>query len=746
MTLNDFIAHINSTASTPHNEHPLAEHLKETARLAIEYGPPEAAPWLQLAGLWHDLGKYRPGFQRYIRQNPDAHAKECVAPRSKTHSTAGALLALDRFGPAGQVLAYLIASHHAGLYDGQNLRSRLQDPDARRELDEALAAAPTELIETNFAPELRQTPGSKSGFALWLRLLFSALVDADFLDTERFMDEEKARQRGAYPTLTELSKCFDDHMTAKQADISHTPDTPVNRLRADVLRQCRIAAAKPPGLYSLTVPTGGGKTLSSLAFALDHARQHGKRRIIYAIPYTSIIEQTAEVFTDIFGTENVLEHHSQAEADPSDETARLRLASENWDAPLIVTTNVQLFESLFAAKTSRCRKLHNLIDSVVILDEAQCLPPEYLQPILDVLNLLARHYGVTVLLCTATQPALASRRYFDTARNRRGLDNVTEIIEQPDDLYRTLKRVDVRLPADWQTTTAWNALATELSQRDCVLAIVNTRADARALWEHLPPGTLHLSALMCGAHRASVIEEIRQRLAARRSGLDTRPLRVVSTQLVEAGVDLDFPVVYRAFAGLDSLAQAAGRCNREGRLERGEVVVFNPPKAPPPGQLRQAADACLSVLQTHSGDPLALELFEPYFDRLYYGIDLDTKGIVRDLTPESNLDIRFRTAAENFRLIDDEDQAAIFVRYANHPDIDMLLLRLEKEGPERWLMRKLQRYAVNIPRRQLTPLLARGDVNEVRPGCYVQRSNLLYDAQLGLLAKDTKTPPDKLIL
>lgn len=718
--------------------HMLEEHLAAVAGLAGDFAAPFGArEFAVLAGRWHDLGKYRQGFQKYIRShaNENSHPKFRVTSRDKTHAAAGAVHAVKRFGTRGRILAYLIEGHHGGLRDwagGLDGRLSSDNTDTRREYDEARAAAPAELLAEGGVPDLRLVvPGGSAGCALWLRMLFSCLVDADFLDTEAFMDEGKTQTRAGFATLDELADRFDRHMARLKINAA---DTPVNRLRAEVLAQCRARAAEAPGLFSLTVPTGGGKTLSSLAFALEHARRHGKRRIIYAIPYTSIVEQTADVFAQAVGVENVVEHHSQADYDEeaSQDSLRARLASENWDAPLVVTTNVQLFESLFATKVSRCRKLHNLVDSLIILDEAQCLPPEFLQPILDVLNLLARHYGVTVVLCTATQPALASKTYFDAARNRRGLDAVREIIADPPELYRRLKRVDVQLP-DWDSRSSWKDIAARIASEDCVLAIVNTRGDARRLWHLLPEGTLHLSALMCGAHRAEVIREIRQRLADKRAGRDGRPLRVVSTSLVEAGVDVSFPVVYRAFGGLDAIAQAAGRCNREGEQVRGRVVVFQPPEAPPPGHQRLAADACLDVLRNWQGDPLALERFEPYFDRLYYNIDLDKNGIGDLLTRDANrLEIQFRTAADKFRLIDDEDQATVFVRYSGYPDIDGLLLRLANEGPERWLMRKLQRCAVTVRKRSVDRMAMTGDVREVQPGCFVQQNDLLYDPVLGL--------------
>ena len=405
---------------------------------------------------------------------------------------------------------------------------------------------------------------------------------------------------------------------------------------------------------------------------------------------------------------------------------------------MVVTTNVQLFESLFAAKTSRCRKLHNLVGSVIVLDEAQQLPPAFLQPILDVLKLLVAHYGVTVVLCTATQPALSSTDYFDTSKNLRGLHNVREIIDNPDALFAALKRVQVELPPDWTTPTPWADIAAQLSAEDCVLAIVNTRKAARELQRLMPEGTLHLSALMCGAHRKDVIAHIKERLKAKREGRDTRPLRVVSTQLVEAGVDIDFPVVYRALAGLDSIAQAAGRCNREGRMEGlGRVVVFVPPERPPLGHLRKGADACISTLHGQAHDPLARSLFAHYFTEFYHSVDLDQHRVVNLLTVQPrDLAVKFRTAADAFRLIDDADSATVVVRYAAHQQhIESLLNTLVVEGPQRWLMRKLQRYTVTIPQRLATPMLNQGDLTLPMPGLYVlANTDNLYSNILGLIS------------
>lgn len=746
--------------------HLLAAHLQSVAKMAADFSAtfePATATrrWAYLAGLWHDLGKYRPGFQRYVTQgdNPNAHIEGKVGGREKTHSAAGALWAMQQLGEshgtkgalAARVLAYLIAGHHAGLDDwNSGLNERLAGPDAKTELQEARDAHPPESILSHgdFVPDLRSIPGGPKGFALWVRMLFSCLVDADFLDTEAHFDAGKPARRDGFPTLEKMQTAFNTYMAAKAAaaDITST----VNTLRADVLCQCRDKAALPAGFFSLTVPTGGGKTLSSLAFALKHAQTHGKRRVIYAIPYTSIIEQTADVFRAVFkdlGDEVLIEHHSQADAADKDETARSRLACENWDAPLIVTTNVQLFESLFAAKTSRCRKLHNLVNSVIVLDEAQQLPPEFLQPILDVLNLLVKHYGVTVVFCTATQPALSTTDYFDASKNLHGPENVREIIDNPDALFDALKRVEVQLPQDWKISTPWAEIAAQLTQEDCVLAIVSTRKAARELHRMLPPGTLHLSALMCGVHRKAVIDQIKARLKAKREGTDLQPLRVVSTQLVEAGVDIDFPVVYRALAGLDSIAQAAGRCNREGQLKsKGRVVVFVPPELPPVGHLRKAAQACISTLHGQQAEPLARALFATYFRDFYSKVELDSKGVCQLLTVEpTTLGVKFRSASEAFRLIDDQDSATVVVRYAPYSEeLEMLLATLASKGPERWLMRKLQRYTVSIHKRVADKMLTQGDLTLPMPGLYVQvNADNLYDLTLGLKLESDLYDPGK---
>lgn len=727
--------------------HDLPNHLAGVSALAACFARDFGEEWARLAGLWHDLGKYRPGFQAYIRgrsgfDRENAHI-EGQGGRVE-HSAAGALHAVDARGELqGRLLAYLIAGHHAGLPDWNGDPSSLYQrlDKARREghLEEVLGVKPPQaILDADGLKPVSRPKGKAEDLHLWLRLLFSCLVDADFLDTEAYMEPGKAATRAAYPSIGDLLIRFTAHMARLRAE---APATSVNAVRERVLAQCieRAGEERGNGLFSLTVPTGGGKTLASLACALHHAKTHGKRRVIYVIPYLSIIEQTANEFRKVFGDDVVIEHHSHL--DPDKENVASRLAAENWDAPLIVTTNVQFFESLHAARTSRCRKLHNIVESVVILDEAQLLPPDWIAPCLAAIRTLSAHYGVTFVLCTATQPAFLPRDV--NGKPFAGLSGVQELmqggphVQSPEELYDELERVRVR----WPTTMApqdWTTVAQHMAAHPQALAIVNRKNHARVLAEKLP-GALYLSTHLCGAHRAERIEEIRLRLAANReraeAGLEACPLHVVSTQLIEAGVDVDFPVVFRSLAGLDAIAQAAGRCNREGRLERGEVHVFVPPEPSPPGLLLKAEQATRELLATDTEPALSPEMFNRYSRLLLARVNTwDKANICRLLLPGDKLEFRFREAADEFRLIDNEGLPVI-VRWGESPD---LIDQLGSGKPDRWLLRKLQRYTVNVHPDCLRRLHDQGDVREALPGLYVQQNDLIYDATFGFLgcAKD----------
>jgi CRISPR-associated endonuclease/helicase Cas3 len=703
--------------------HPLETHLRDTAEKARRFAEPlGASDWAWNAAWLHDLGKADSIFQGYLCRENGLDDAEYDQGRVN-HSSAGAACAEDRLKLPGRLLSYLVAGHHAGLPDWHaadtgNAALQIRLGEGRENLKRILPFADHILAKLHAVVRPPAFVKSENSH-FWIRMLFSCLVDADFLDTEQFMERGKAEQRGQYRKLEDLVPLFFRAMDKLELDAAKTP---VNVTRAEIRRVCEQKAEMPKGLFSLTVPTGGGKTLSAMAFALRHARKHGQQRIIYVIPYTSIIEQTGRILAGIFGRENVVEHHSNLS--PEKETLRSQLATENWDAPIVVTTNVQFFESLYAAKPSRCRKLHNIVNSVVILDEAQLLPPGLLTPCVDAMNDLVRSYGVTLLLATATQPALLN------------LDPTAEIIPRELRLYERLKRTEFNFPASLNEPTDWGSLAQRLQQHDQVLCIVNTRRDCHDLFQLMPEGTIHLSALMCGAHRSAVIRLIRWRLRQR------QPIRVISTQLVEAGVDIDFPVVYRALAGLDSIAQAAGRL--------GEVHVFVPPKLAPRGLLRKGENTTRELCALPEFDPHQPDAFTRYF-QLFYSKVNDTGSqfydlLIKDVNPD--LYFQFRTAAEQFRLIDDQAQQSVVVRYKNKSE--KWLTQLRFAGPTREIMRALQRFTVNLPTRMVARMLADGRLEEVEPrkapGIIAQSSLNLYDRGMGLDVYTDYLPVEDLIV
>lgn len=550
------ISHIRTSdlAIQTNDEHSL-EVAERAERFTQEIG---MSGWGRFLGGLHDKGKEKYDFQTYIRMMNEMPTKTNTY-HDKTHAYVGALLARKLFPAGYPFVAYALAGHHAGMPDYLSLEELLKKP------------LPTEVSLDNL-PEHPELPvallGSMRGNPYMLnhllRMLYSCLVDADYLDTECFMLQKQARLRGNQTRLSELLLRLEVHLKLLA---EQSLDTPVNRIRKQVQDACRQSAERPVGVYSLTVPTGGGKTLASMLWALLHAVKHGKKRIILSIPYTSIITQTAAVLRQIFGEGNVLEHHSnlqlgEQEVD-EDSALRKKLATENWDFPIIVTTNVQLLESMYASHPAACRKLHNLANSVVLFDEAQTLPGERLQPIVDALKTYQQLFGVSLLFTTASQPTLEGVRE-GHAETLLGFDRIEEIIPASWNLHEQLKRVRLHFRED---AMDYESIAFELMQQHRVLCIVNTRKDAVEIFSRLSDseeGALHfhLSRMMCAEHLDKNLQEIKEALKRDES----TSIRVVSTQLVEAGVDIDFPVVYRQEAGLDSVLQAAGRCNREGKL------------------------------------------------------------------------------------------------------------------------------------------------------------------------------------
>ena len=731
--------------------HTLEDHLKSSACRAREFADVwGAGQWGFLAGLWHDLGKFAPEWQKFLlavgeEANDESDEPEELPRRKRRgppHSATGSLHARGKFGKLGLPLQFAIAAHHAGLPDKTTLDSRLAEEAEGARYRETLAVAMEQVLRPGVSvewPSYLLAPGRSEErnrrLETFIRMLLSALADADFLDTEAFFEagstpsESRPELRKGWPALSEYEPILRLHLEHLEATCDRSK---VNERRRQVLSWCLDAGAGPQGTYTLTVPTGGGKTLSGLAFALAHARRHVLSRVVIALPFLSIVDQTAsklrEIFGPHFGARALLEHHSSI--DPVRENPWNRLASENWDAPLIVTTQVQLLESLFSNRPSSCRKLHNLAGSVIILDETQSLPVSLIAPILDQLQQLAADYRVTLLLMTATQPAL----------HRRQLGGVvfpgfhpqpTEIVPEGalPNLFRTLKRVRVVWPES-REPVAWSNLARELAAEEQVLAVVHRRADARELWRALGEISverpLHLSALMCAAHRQGVLAEVGKRLRAGAS------CRVVSTQLIEAGVDVDFPVVYRAMAGLESLAQTAGRCNREGRLPEGRLRVFHAPTEPP-RLLQEHRNLAISMLEA---DP-TLDLDDPavfraYFDRLYASHSLDARGI-----QALRKDLRFRETATRFRVIDDAT-VPIVVPFGREGRRALDALRFA--GPSRETLRGIQRFVVGVYPEAANRMKADGVIELMNDTVWALRSDADYDRHLGLVERTISEP------
>lgn len=717
---------------------PLPVHLHHVAELAEEFAAAfHAGSWGKVLGLWHDLGKYSRAFQRRLGiADGDAHLEEL--PGRVDHSTAGAQHAAGCGERYWRLLAYGIAGHHAGLGDAADLDRRLAASiEPWRENADAMLLAPPALGHPHLT--ITHRDGRRFAFqsAFFARMLFSCLIDADRLATERFCSADKAAERTPPPRLAELAAALRAHL---EELVATAGDTAVNRSRRSVLEACREAADHTPGFFSLSVPTGGGKTLASLAFAGEHAAQHDLRRVVVAIPFTSIIEQTADVYRKVFRSlpdGAVLEHHSNL--DPQSVSRRSHLATENWDAPLIVTTNVQLFESLFASRTSPCRKLHRLARSVIVLDEAQTLPPGLLRACLAALRELVTDYGCTVVLCTATQPALNRRDEFPI-----GIESACEIIPRPAELAAAMRRVEVKSLG----RITDEELASNLKREPSWLTIVNTKPHAAALYRRLRAlpnesgdGLFHLSTLMCGQHRSDRLTEIRERLRQR------APTRVVSTQLIEAGVDVDFPVVFRAMAGVDSIAQAAGRCNREGKLTGlGKVWLFDPADVTLRGDLGTMAAKTRELLPDHA-DLLDAAAVERYFELYYWSRRGDRAWDDPDVLscfPEERGQFAydFRTASERFRMIE-ETTESVFVPYGRGAQ---LIEQLRRDGPERYLLRRLQRYVVGVFTLTHASLVAAGDI-EIENGFSVLANTDLYDKNLGLLVDQPgQRRPENLIV
>ena len=680
--------------------------------------------WGTFLGLLHDKGKEKKDFQTYIRLMNEFPA-DSRTYQDKTHAYVGALLAKRLFPKGYHFVAYALAGHHAGMPDSYSLEELL-----KKDLPEEVSwdglpdvPSPPSYLRQMQQPDLNHL----------FRMLYSCLVDADYLDTENFMMPGQARLRNNQTSLADLLPKLEVYL---QNLAERSADTPVNRIRKQVQDVCRQAAERPSGVYSLTVPTGGGKTLSSILWAMLHAIRQGKQRIILSIPYTSIITQTAAVLKKIFGDDQVLEHHSNLavdETDVSDETAlRKKLATENWDFPIIVTTNVQLLESMYASHPSACRKLHNIANSVLLFDEVQTLPGERLQPIVDALRTYQRFFGVSLLFTTASQPTLEGVRPGHQA-DLLGFEKIEEIVPAAWHLHEKLRRVHLHFCTSPLT---YQEISEQLLQHPRVLCIVNTRKDAGEIFSHLgepEPGALHfhLSRMMCAEHLDHTLHEIKEALQRDAS----TPIRVVSTQLVEAGVDMDFPVVYRQEAGLDSILQAAGRCNREGKLpELGRTEVFQiEGRRVPLGTLNYANQARLNMPVPE--DWFSPEAMKDYFTHFYHQIPtFDKKEEGKDglkWTMQELLysvkKLMFDTADHVFRLIDSKGYSVV----VHYGESDTLMNHLKNGVFDPLLFRRLNRYAVQLNEHDFKAFVEAGMIEPVQ-GLYYLSDSAQYHSSVGL--------------
>lgn len=686
----------------------LEEHLNNTARLSGEFAAAfGAADWGHAIGRYHDVGKSSQAFQNRILRN---------GPRTD-HSTAGAQEICKYYGA---VAAYCVAGHHGGLPNGGSPVDTGDDSSLYGRMKKKLkslcdyAAAGEPPKPATHYPLADASPSAFS-LALLTRMLASCLVDADRLDSEAFAEHGQV-ERGGYLPVETLSDRLTGHM-----DQFGPPTTVINEKRAEILAACRDMAEEDQGLFSLTVPTGGGKTLSSLAFALAHAKKHGLKRVIYVIPYITITEQTADTFCKALGDDQVVEHHANATFDEEDpQGLRLRLSTENWDATVIVTTSVQFFESLFAARTSRLRKLHNIARSVVIFDEAQMIPLPYLKPCVEAIAELVHNYSCTAVLMSATQPALGP--FFPEGMPLR------EMMPDPVELYRFFRRTTLENLGG----ISEEALLAQLREREQVLCIVNTRKLAQRLYKALrEEGTFHLSTLMHPEHRRAVLKEVRQRLK------EGKPCRVISTSLIEAGVDVDFPAVYREEAGLDSIIQSMGRCNREGKRlaaeSRAYVFRLEGDDAPSiPASMGQAVSVARDVFGRFE-DASSLEAIEAYFQNMYYvrGQGLDQKRIV-EMTEQDigkGGSIPFRDIEKAFQLIDSNTQSVVI---ATDPDASALVDRLQAGEHSRALLRAMGAYTVNIYQNHLQALHEAGALLPLGEDGWMLTMASQYDEDMGL--------------
>jgi CRISPR-associated endonuclease/helicase Cas3 len=717
------IAHINQYG----DEQTVKSHLLGTADISGNFAKDfDCGDIGYLCGLMHDIGKYSEEFQ-YRIHNPEKSMRV-------DHSTAGAVEILNMSKNAVAVaIAMAIAGHHSGLMNGGSPKwSHEQDGTFFGRLKNTLPEYyqwKKDIVanEISYPTWLLDKGISRFTMSFFIRMIYSCLVDADYLDTERFMNKGKIK-RDNYDDTDELVRKFFDYVSPWLNGIRYDSEKQQKlcNQRTNILLDCmKKGELFGKGIYTLSVPTGGGKTTASLGFALKHIQYHNMKRIIYVIPYTTIIDQTAQIFGTILGEKNVLEHHSGVvyELDESQiensETYGKVLATENWDKPVIVTTMVQFFESLFANKSSKCRKLHNIANSVIIIDEAQCLPNSYLKPCVAALSELVAHYSSTVVLCTATQPELGDlfNRYLPDKP-------IVEICNDVKKTYADFRRTRI----DNIGVVSIDELKKKLDTEKQVLCIVNRRMTAQQLYAMIQDeGVYCLTTLSYPADRKKKIKEINYRLKG------DFQCKVIATSLIEAGVDLDFPIVFRQETGLDSVIQAAGRCNREGKrkAEESVVSVFSI-KDDSISFLKQNI-AALKWIQKKYNDLSESDAVSEYFNfyrkQLLGEENLDQKDIIRSF--EEGIDgslFPFATVSEKFRLIENDTKTI----YVPMDEGASLVDEVISGRADRNTFRKLGQYSINVYPNHFKNLWDSGCIESVDNSVYILRDLTQYDENTGL--------------
>ncbi|HPV42958.1 MAG TPA: CRISPR-associated helicase Cas3' [Spirochaetota bacterium] len=677
---NYMIYYAHTIKNKSENEwHKLVSHLKETADLAASFANSDGyASIFRLAGYLHDLGKYQPAFQKYLREG----GRRGSVP----HASWGAAYSLML---KNQEIAFAIDGHHKGLPDRSDAQMDLapfRNGDIP-ELDDVIKA----FHKDNFIEENQLQVSMPSLTALnremFVRYLFSALTDADWLNAEKACNPELSLKR------EHLTIEYDDLITKIEKYINNrSKEGELNTLRNKAREFALARAHMPTGFYSMNLPTGMGKTLASISWALEHANHNSLKRIIIVLPYINIIDQTAHILKDILGEEYVLEHHSGIGEElsiPEDERNSdygKRLACENWDCPIIVTTTVQFFESIFSNKPSKCRKIHNIAESVVIFDEVQSLPKEIIIPTLTMLENMLFVMRTSFLFCTATLPAFEKRKSFD------GIESITSLVDNPDELFQKTRRVEYLAVNHYEPVDFTEIINLAENQHCSVLSVFNTKKSALEFYKHARGNRswkkhYHLSTGMCPIHRKRVIKNIRQDLS------DKNAIFVSSTQLIEAGVDFDFPCVFREIAPLESIIQAAGRCNREGSLgEYGKVFLFCLSDAGMPDkQYRTATWFALDMIKENPDSLYEHSFFHEYYEKLV-GLFID--GDVRKIN-KSRENFDFKTVSEAFKIIDKATKGLFIYNYDDESRkfIDDIQ---RKQYLSRDDFRNMQRYTVQV--------------------------------------------------